>query len=331
MKKSGIITNFDEYRINLQLHADPPAPEVNDLSEEEFINQIAEFPTVDSNDPESIEEFLKESEEGGEKPKEGEIKEGEEPPATDDPYAFIKKHTSFTDQETIVDGYKNLQGHATKETERANKLQEELDVINSGRVPEKAPAVDDLGEPIPEKQLTKEDIISILAEERKTANEEDKKNRVEEQEQTRLDANYAEITTVEGWHENADKVYGIIREYPTIANNPSIVNPYKLALEMAKDPELMKVYNKYPELLESSGGGLRIAQGFIPGAPEKVTKIIDDAQNKAKDEETIRQIELQKSTVAAPSPGDTGGGEKDVNDMTKEEVYKQLNYTPDDD
>ncbi len=333
-----MIINGTLVKINLQLHADPLVPAVDDLSEDEFGEELAKLPEVDSDNPESIQDFLEseEGEEGGDEAgKETKKVEDEESPAEDDPYGFIKKHTSFTDQESIVDGYKNLQGHATKETDRANKLQNELDGLLQENLTVKAPAVkapavDEYGDPVPEKGLSKEDIINVVSEQMKKSLDEDRESRSVESENSRLDNNYNEALALDGWAENADRVYGIIKEYPNIANNPSIANPYKSALEMAKNPELMKVYNKYPELLESTGGGLRVAQGLIPGEPETVKKIIDDAQNTAKDDETKRQIELQSSAVATPSSGDTGTGEKDVNDLSREEVYKRVGYTPED-
>ncbi len=325
-----MIINGMPVRINLQLHGDPPAPGVDELSDDEFIDELTKFPEVDSDDPESIQDFLETEEGGDEAGKETKKAEGEEPPAEDDPYGFIKKHTAFIDQEGIVEGYKNIQSHATKETDRANKLQNELDGLLQENLTVKAPAVDEFGEPVPEKGLSKEDIINVVSEQMKKSLDEDRESRSVESENSRLDNNYNAALALDGWAENADRVYGIIKEYPNIANNPSIANPYKLALEMAKNPELMRVYNKYPELLESSGGGLRIVQGMIPGAPEAVTKIITDAQNKAKDDETLRQIELNKTAVASPSSGERGEGEKDVDKLSKKEVYAQVGYEEDD-
>ena len=69
---------------------------------------------------------------------------------------------------------------------------------------------------------------------------------IKQRQQQQIDKNYSEATNLEGWWKNADKVYMILKCYPELASDPTI-NPYKLALSMAKDPSLLKIYKESRE------------------------------------------------------------------------------------
>ena len=305
---------------------DPKNNPANELSEEDFINRLADLDEVDNNDEATFEEVEEpiETEENENVEVSGNNQEEDE-----DPYAFLERTENDLDNipynsvEELAKGYKNIQSLASKIQKENEQLKKQLDGISD----------DDIEEYADNNGYDKNDIKEMIAEVMKNQFEDFRNSQAEILKQVemdnKIDSDYKEVLSDERFKANTDKIHSIIKYFPNIVENNTISNPYKFALELAVNPNLISIYKENPSLVNLENGGINLAKKILNTNPNNLKKVVDNEKEKAINKERKRVIEMSNSVVSEPSSGEVSN-EKTIGEMTKEEVFSAVGYKPED-